>query len=231
MPLDDKDRLRHEYQERERHFEGTQKYGPQDVAYQFTMQQREAALTRLFKRQGIGSLAGLMLLDVGCGNGGILPQFLARGATPGRLHGTDLLPSRLKRAHERFPELLLTCSDGQQLPYATGTFDIVTQFTVFSSILDSGIRESMANEMLRVVKPDGLIIWYDFWLNPSNKQTQGIRPGEIRKLFRGARCDFSRITLAPPIVRLIAPRSRWLCAALERVRLLNSHYLAAIRHR
>ena len=57
---------------------------------------------------------------------------------------------------------------------ATACFD-------FRTIVE---RLAMAEEMVRVLrKPDGLIVWYDFWLNPTNKQTRGIRPTEIKKLF------------------------------------------------
>ncbi len=85
-------------------------------------------------------------------------------------------------------------------------------------------------EMQRVVKPAGLILSYDFWLNPTNSQTHGIRPAEIRALFPGCKIKFHRITLAPPIARRLVPISWQLCAFLEKLKLFNSHYLSVIQH-
>jgi hypothetical protein len=74
-----------------------------------------------------------------------------------------------------------------------------------------------------------LIVWYDFWLNPSNRQTRGIRPAEIRHLFPGCTFDFRKITLAPPLARRVVPLS-WLAAyLLEKLSVFNSHYLVGIR--
>ena len=83
--------------------------------------------------------------------------------------------------------------------------------------------------MMRVVKAGGLILSYDFWLNPTNPQTRGIRPSEIRRLFPGCRFEFQRITLAPPIARRSVPISWLLSAFLEKLSLFNSHYLVAIQ--
>ena len=84
--------------------------------------------------------------------------------------------------------------------------------------------------MVRVLKkPRGLILWYDFWWNPANDQTRGIRPAEIRRLFPDCRFHFSRITLAPPLSRRLAPLSRTLTHLLENLKMFNTHFLAAIQ--
>lgn len=108
-------------------------------------------------------------------------------------------------------------------------FDLVLQYTAVSSILDPGLRQSICADMLRVLKPTGLIFSYDFWLNPTNKQTRGLRPAEIRQLFPNCQVEFQRITLAPPIARRLVPLSWLVAAILEKLSVLNTHYLAAIR--
>jgi hypothetical protein len=85
--------------------------------------------------------------------------------------------------------------------------------------------------MVRVLRPGGLIIWYDFWFNPTNRQTQGIRPAEIRRLFPHCTHTFYRLTLAPPLARRLVPLSWTLALLLEKLRLFNSHYLVAIEKR
>jgi ubiquinone/menaquinone biosynthesis C-methylase UbiE len=169
-------------------------------------------------------------LEIGCGSGGVLQEVLTFGATPERLWGCDLLSKRAGQARQVLPEKVsLTCADGQSLPYPAHNFDLLLQYTVFSSILDQSIKANLAAEMLRVTKPGGMILWYDFWLNPTNPQTRGVRPAEIRRLFPGCRFTFERITLAPPIARRLVPVSWGLCLFLESLKIFNTHYLAAIR--
>ncbi len=127
-----------------------------------------------------------------------------------------------------YPNLALSCADGQALPYAAASFDLILQFTAFSSLLDDGVKQRVAAEMRRVLRPAGLIIWYDFWINPSNPRTRGIGRAEIRRLFPGCRIDLRRITLAPPVARRLARRCWLACVALEDLKFLNTHYLAAI---
>jgi hypothetical protein len=101
---------------------------------------------------------------------------------------------------------------------------------VFTSVLDSQIKLRIALEMLRVAKPGGIIFWYDFSVdNPLNKNVKGVGSREIHRLFQGCDIDLKRITLAPPIARLLAPYSWLVCYFLSKVPLLCTHYLAAIR--
>lgn len=224
----DLDRLRAEYSDRAVRLLGSDIYSPFNPAYLFTIQQRQRAMLQMLRRYQFAPLSGKEILDVGCGKGQVLHELLGYGATPELLHGTDLLPDRVKEARRLLPDVQITCADAQQLPYRSGTFDLVLQLTVFSSILDPDVKRKIAGEMVRALRKGGVIIWYDFWLNPANKQTSGIRPAEVRRLFPGCRIDFRRITLAPPITRRLAPRSWLLCYILESLKILNTHYLAAI---
>lgn len=229
MPeADDLQRLRAEYARRSQQGVGS-RYTPFAAGHLFAIHGLQRAVIAMLRDYRQGPLAGKHILEIGCGEGRILYEFLGLHASPGALHGVDLLPDRLRVAHDWLPHLPLACADGQRLPYATHTFDLVLQYTAFSSILDDAIKARVAREMLRVLRPEGLILWYDFWLNPANPQTRGIRPGEIRALFPGCTFTFRRITLAPPVARRLAPLSWILAALLEKLWILNTHYLAAIR--
>lgn len=228
---DDLDRLRTEYARREDRLAGQNVNSLLNPGQLYLIQQRQRELLSLFRREGFESLSDKRILEVGCGSGGVLRELLWIGAKPTLLNGVELLDWRLAEAKTATPNLPLVNADGRYLPYADHSFDLVLQFTVFSSILDEEVKQAIAAEMRRVVRPNGLIVWYDFWLNPKNKQTRGILPAEIRKLFSDCRCDLRRITLAPPIARRLAPLS-WLgCHLLESSRIFNTHYLAAIRPR
>jgi ubiquinone/menaquinone biosynthesis C-methylase UbiE len=185
----------------------------------------------LLRKHGLHTLDGQDILDVGCGAGDVLVEFLGYGAAPACLHGVDLLSARLTKARARLPNSALSRADAQSLPYPDDTFSVVLQYTAFSSILDDEVRQNAASEMLRVMKPDGLILWYDFWLNPVNPETRGIKQKEVRHLFPSCRFDFHRTTLAPPVTRVLAKHSLLLCYLLERIPLMCTHYLVAITKR
>ena len=231
-PNDDIARLRAEYAERERRLSGSDLYSFTNPAYLYAIQHRQRDVLRLLKKNGLDRLHEHEILEVGCGGGGVLRELVYLGADPRRLHGVDLLENRLHVAAKHLPSPRVICADGQPLPYPENSFHLVMQFTAFSSLLDEKVKLRVAQEMLRVLKkPDGIILWYDFWLNPTNKETRGIRPAEVRRLFPNCAFDFHRITLAPPIARRLVPRSWLLSEVLEKLRFLNTHFLIAIRPR
>ena len=78
---------------------------------------------------------------------------------------------------------------------------------------------------------------YDFRLNPTNPHTRGIRPAEtcpeqgrrIRRLFPNCAIELHKITLAPPLTRLVVKVSWMPALFLESLKVFNTHYLALIR--
>ena len=225
------ERLRSEYAQRRQRLDGLDTYSLFNPGHLYMTQQRQRALLALLRREGLLPFAQQRMLEVGCGSGGVLREFLWYGATPASLHGAELLVWRVAEAKALTPHVPVVQADGCHLPYADKSFDLVMQFTVFSSILDAATRAAVAAEMRRVVRPDGLILWYDFWLNPRNPHTRGIRPAEIRTLFPACSYRFQRLTLAPPITRWMGRVSWPGCYLLEQLRILNTHYLVAIRPR
>lgn len=69
---------------------------------------------------------------------------------------------------------------------------------------------------------------YPIFKPSHNPQTKGIRPSEIRELFPNCRVEMHRITLAPPLTRLLIKGSWVICLLLENLSILNTHYLAKI---
>lgn len=222
-------RLRAEYAERAANVDQTERYSLFNSAQLFAIQQRQRAILRCLRREGFYPLRGRRILELGCGSGGVLLEALSFGAAAEKLHGAELLLERVQATGRVLPSLGLICADGQRLPYASASFDVSMQFTVFSSVLADEVKRNMAQELLRVTRPGGMILWYDFWLNPSNPQTRGIRPAEIKRLFPGCTFRFERITLAPPLARRLVPLSWELSLLLEGAKIFNTHYLVAIR--
>lgn len=176
----------------------------QDLAHMARVQERHRETARLLAGQGIKSLAGLKILDVGCGNGNMLQLFLGWGANPEDLSGIELLEESAEAALNLTPNLDVRCGDASLLPWQDSQFDIVCQHTVFTSILDRNMKNAVAAEMRRVLRPGGAILWYDFsYDNPKNADVKGVKRREIAELFPGYTLRIKRITLAPFLARRI----------------------------
>lgn len=199
----------------------------------FMLQERERRLLALLARHGLAErLGGLRILDVGCGTGGLLLDLLRYGARPEGLAGVDLVPEYIAAARDRLPQADLQCVSATALPFPDGAFDLVCQIVMLSTVLDPALRRAVAAEMARVVRPDGLIVSYDLrWNSPGNPGVRAVGRAELARLFPTCTVAAQPITLAPPLARRLAPRAWLLAALLERVPLLRSHLLAAIRPR
>jgi ubiquinone/menaquinone biosynthesis C-methylase UbiE len=123
------------------------------------------------------------ILDVGCGTGNFLRFLLSLGAHPRNLHGVDLMPHRISQAINQLPcPVDLLVGNAAELPYQTAYFELVSQFTMFSAVEDPGVRHSIAQEIIRVLKPGGYLLSYDM-KNGDGTTTWGVGRGEISTLF------------------------------------------------
>jgi SAM-dependent methyltransferase len=191
---------------------------------------QERALVEMLNRQGLAPVCGKRLLDVGCGRGAWLATFEGYGMQRGDLSGIELDPGRAGECRARLPGADVRDGSADRLPWDAGSFDMVSQFVVFSSILDSRLRAAIAGEMQRVVRPDGAIVWYDFFVdNPRNPDVRGVRGSELIRLFPGWRLSLRRCTLAPPLARRLVPFSWEAAALLESLRVFNTHYMGILR--
>ena len=195
----------------------------------FILQERERVTAALLREAYPAGLAGLDILDFGCGSGWDVLELLALGASAERIVGVDLLAPRLRRARRMLPAATLSRANGAALPFLNSSFDVVLQFTVFSSILDEALRERVAAELGRVLRPEGTLLWYDLRVdNPRNADVRRVTRKDLRRLFPGWRFSIRSVTLAPPLARRLAPFS-WLGAeAASRLSFLRTHLLARI---
>lgn len=231
VPSEEQQRISRVYAEREANLPA-ERYSLWRPGNLYIVQRREATLLEVLADQGFSDLSSCKILDVGCGAGEDLRQLLRYGANPEHLAGVDVLPNRLERARSLSPHLRFELIDGHALPFQDGTFDIVWQSTVFSSILDPAIQQGLAREMLRVLKPGGGIFWYDMRVtNPQNRNLVPLTLDRIYELFPDCDLFLRSHTLLPFLARPIANFSLILCELLEKIPLLRGHFLGMIRPR
>jgi SAM-dependent methyltransferase len=132
-------------------------------------------------------------LDVGCGIGQT-DSFL-QGTFAG-LHGVDVTPNMIQAARRRNPGVVYAVSDGKQLPYDAGVFDVAFAINVMHHVSPAA-WPSFLSEMRRVVCPGGLCVIFEH--NPFNPLTRLVvarcefdrdavllRAGQLKALFRSS---------------------------------------------
>ncbi len=221
--MNEPENVRQRYQRRQ------MQYDPLDQWVCCVRQSVDRAIALQLRRAGMLPVAGKRFLEVGCGTGSNLLHFLRLGFLPELLVGNELIAERVRAARHVLPAALeIVEGDAMALPYAPGSFDIVFQSMVFSSLLDHGFRRRLATKMWDWVRPGGGVLWYDFvYDNPRNPDVRGVRLAEVAELFPHASINTVRVTLAPPIGRRVA-RHQALYRFLELVPFLRTHVLCWI---
>ena len=193
-----------------------------------TVQERQRAMLRLFTALGFNDLSALRVLEVGCGGGANLLELLRLGFAPEHLTGAELLPERFAQARRVLPAVLqLHAGDALQMNMTPASQDVVFVSTVFSSLLDDAFQQRLADAMWAWVKPGGGVLWYDFTVNnPRNADVRGVPLARLRALFPHGRVQAQRVTLAPPVARVVTRIHPGLYTLFNAFPLLRTHLLA-----
>jgi SAM-dependent methyltransferase len=206
------------------------RYSLLNAAVLLATQERQRAIANLLVSVGQGNVTGVRLVEVGCGTGANLLEFLRLGFRPEHLQGIELLTSSAEQARTVLPvSLRIIVGDAAGAAAAAvpdASQDIVYQSTVFSSLLDDAFQHRLAGAMWRWVRPGGGVLWYDFTFNnPRNPDVRGVPVARVRALFPDAKLRVRRLTLAPPIARTVTRLHPVLYALFNRCVWLRSHVL------
>jgi SAM-dependent methyltransferase len=200
-------------------------------------------------RRGGVPFVGADVLEVGCGGGYYLHRFLEFGARSAS--GIDLMEDRAREAVARYPQLDVRAGDASRLEWDDASFDLVTQVTCLSSVLDPGLRRRICGEMWRVLRPGGAIVSIDLAPQPRLMRmlgrlarrlaggdrataaaitpTRGVGLGELRSAFAEGTDLRHRGFGPPPDYAAVAGRAHAAAAALSVLPPMHSHLLVVVR--
>jgi|SRR5882672_4572154 len=155
------------------------------------------------------------VLDVGCGTGKSLLNFLRLGFDARNLHGIDIQEDRILEARSLLPNVDFRCGDASASFFEEGAFDVVFESTMFVQITSEELAGKIAKEMIRVTRKGGFLVLSDWrYSKPGNKEYKGLSLSRLRELFQvGLSTNLLgrfRGALIPPIGRLLSKRAAFL---------------------
>lgn len=208
-------RLQRSYQERDERLRPEDWkgniYHTRHVIGQLLHSHTSSEIVRLLNEAEV-ELKGARILDVGCGHGGGLRHLHELGGEPHLLFGIDLFGARVAAAARANPAMQLAQADGGAIPFGSDAFDLVIQRFMFSSILDPGMHARAASEMLRVLRPGGLVLWLDLRIEVPGRLV-GFSRRDAAALFPGSG-EMAWRPVQPRYFRTLGPRAPRLAAAL-----------------
>jgi SAM-dependent methyltransferase len=207
----------------------------------------EEELTRLFRRERL-DLGGKKIIEAGCGYGektrllielgaeaGNISAFdadvevlIELGAEAGNISAFDADVEVLRVAGHTIKGPVFTLTDGTTLPYPNDTFDVAVLFLYMSVLEPASIRPRAANEITRVLRPDGYIIWYDT-MEKGGGDLWGLEPKEIESLFHGYEPELRRFGLRYRWATRTVYKSFEAARLLARTRLAKSHVIGVLK--
>jgi SAM-dependent methyltransferase len=201
-------------------------WGPSEM---FANSERRVLAGTMLRKAGVFPNGSSRCLEIGYGYRGLLGDLISWGVHEKQISGLELDPERASNARMLLPCADLRVGDAVQLPWENESFDLVILSLVFTSILAPEVRHIVADEITRVLRPGGALLWYDFRVNnPFNRNVKGIRSAEMLSYFPGLKGRIRSLTLAPPLSRAIVPVSRTLATVLSCLPLLRTHLLAVL---
>lgn|GEM_PF-1173535 len=187
----------------------------------------EEELTGLFRRERL-ELGGKKIVEAGCGYGEKTRLLIELGAEPGDISAFDADAEALREADRTIKGPVFTLTDGTTLPYPNDTFDVAILFLYMSVLEPANTRPRAANEITRVLRPGGYIIWYDT-MEKGGGYLWGLEPKEIESLFHGYEPALRRFGLRYRWATRTVYKSFEAARLLARTGLAKSHVIGILK--
>ncbi|BCO30373.1 hypothetical protein TspCOW1_04760 [Thiohalobacter sp. COW1] len=172
------------------------------------------------------NLEGLRVLDVGCGTGAFLRQLADWGASPETMIGTELLPDRIDTAVRLSPSSVTWHLGNINELDLDLKFDLVSLFTVLSSVVDADERLNLIDEAWQRVDSLGWLLVFDLRVNnPANHDVSRVKITELEHEVVPTSRYVNTLVLAPPLARRVTSLSRTLARILEALPFFRTHFI------
>ncbi len=116
------------------------------------------------------------ILDYGCGYGRAVTEMKSSGFS--RVIGVDISEKMLKGGLESDPSLDLLVFDGHTLPFADKVFSGCLFMAVLNCIPEEGRQRKALSEILRVLKPGGILLISDYPIQEDSRNQERYLQGE-----------------------------------------------------
>ncbi len=131
------------------------------------------------------------------------------GYRPENITGIDILPDRIEKARSLYPHIRFIVGDAGKMDLPPESYDLIFEFTMFVQITDNTLAKTIADEMLRVLKPGGYVLLIDWRMpKPGDKRYKALTRRRLESLFEiGRTCQIvatQKGALAPPIGRALS---------------------------
>lgn len=97
--------------------------------------------------------SGDRILEIGCGIGTIVSELAGQGYD---VRGTDISRVAIEYGRAKYPGVRLDVQPAEELPYESGTFDVVLSFDLFEHIARIDLHVAQVH---RVLKPGGYYLF------------------------------------------------------------------------
>jgi SAM-dependent methyltransferase len=104
--------------------------------------------------RSVSAIAGLRILDIGCGGGGLARQLSAAGAN---VSGIDPDVEAIRSAVDTVPEAKFAIGSAEELPFESACFDLVLIVNSLYHVPQAAMLPAL-REVMRVLTSDGLLI-------------------------------------------------------------------------
>jgi ubiquinone/menaquinone biosynthesis C-methylase UbiE len=155
-------------------------------------------------------------------------EFLEMGSTLPSLTGVDIRINVLNEGKAILPVQNFTLFNGWQLPFPNRSFDLITQFVVFSSISDELLRITLAQEIERVLKPGGYIFWWDLSYMTENAggDSKKLDPMCLFPLLKASKLSIGKYVNPSRTIRNLKGLKRFITPFVDLIAIRKNHTAA-----
>ena len=150
------DEIKRRYEKREKNKSAFSTKG--NISFEINKnREREKRYEEIIERHFSGTISDLKFLEIGAGDGKNINIFTSFGIKSENIWVNELIPDRIEVIKKNHNDIHVL--EGNALEVNNiGPFDIILQSLVFTSILDQKFKINLAQKMLELLKPNGIII-------------------------------------------------------------------------